>query len=100
VELMGYGNKEQFKRKRYLIMLLFAVVLTALCLVPAGNPVVAADGGTRIYYPLIPVYGVVDWNRMELSPYPGKTTKGIQVFIFRICVYDGRYTVEGMQPRR
>ena len=97
-------------RKRYIIGLLATVVLAVLCLVPSPlNTAKAADGGTRMYSPLLPVYTVIDWNRIEIAPYNpdgpdanasnGKTTKGIQVLILGISVYDGRYTVEGIHTR-
>ena len=97
-------------RKRYIIGLIAAVVLAVLCLIPSPlNAAKAADGGTRRYSPLLPVYSVVDWNKIEIAPHNpdgpdanasgGKTTKGIQVFIFGISVYDGRYTVEGIHTR-
>ena len=97
-------------RKRYIIGLLVAVVLAVLFIIP--NPLTtakAADGGTKIYSPLIPVYTVVDWNKIELAPHNpdgpdsnianGKTTKGIQVIIFGVSVYDGRYTIDGIHTR-
>ena len=97
-------------RKRYIIGLLATVVLAVLCIVPSPlNTAKAADGGTRMYSPLLPVYTVIDWNRIEIAPHNpdgpdanasnGKTTKGIQVLIFGISVYDGRYTVEGIHTR-
>jgi hypothetical protein len=85
-------------RIRYIIILSVAVVLTALCLMPSDNPIKAADGGTETYCPLIPIYKVTDYNTIEIYPHK-KTTKGIQLFIFGISVYDGRYTVEGIHRR-
>lgn len=84
-----------------------------LCFIP--NPLSAAkaaDGGTKTYYTVIPVFCVVDWNEIHFYPHSeklnpdsesydpdapkGETTKGKQVYLFDICVYDGRYTVEGI----
>ena len=97
-------------RKRYIIGLLVAVVLAVLFIIPNPlNTAKAADGGTKIYSPLIPVYTIVDWNKIELAPHNpdgpdsnianGKTTKGIQVIIFGVSVYDGRYTIDGIHTR-
>ena len=99
-------------RKRFIIALIaiVTVVLAVLCLIPSPlNEAKAADGGPKIHSPVLPVYTVVDWNKIEIAPHNpdgpdanasrGKTTKGIQVFIFGISVYDGRYTVEGIHTR-
>lgn len=97
-------------RKRYIIGLLVAGVLAVLFIIPNPlNTAKAADGGTKIYSPLIPVYTVVDWNKIELAPHNpdgpdsnianGKTTKGIQVIIFGVSVYDERYTIDGIHTR-
>ncbi len=97
-------------RKRNIIGLLASVVLAILCLIPSPlNAAKAADGGTRMYSPILPVYKVIDWNKIEITPHNtdvpeanvsnGITTKGIQIFLFGISVYDGRYTVEGIHTR-
>ncbi|SCW26535.1 hypothetical protein SAMN02910456_00100 [Ruminococcaceae bacterium YRB3002] len=97
-------------RRRYLIGLLVVVVLAVLCLIPSPlNAAKAADGGTRMYSPVLPIYKVVDWNKIEIAQHDpdgpdantsnGKTTKGIQVFIFGMSIYDGRYTIEGIHTR-
>lgn len=70
----------------------------------------SADGGTISYYPILPVFCVVDWNQINITDHnpnnpdadPSQksyTVKGLQVFIFGISVYDGRYTVEGIHTR-
>jgi hypothetical protein len=99
-------------RKRFIIALIaiVIVVLAVLCLIPSPlNEAKAADGGTKVYSPVLPVYTVVDWNHIEIAPHNpegpeanmsnGKTTKGIQVFVFGVSVYDGRYTVDGIHTR-
>jgi hypothetical protein len=105
-------GKKIFKAILIGIILLFF----ALCVIP--NPLSeakAADGGTKIYTTIIPVVSVIDWNKISMTPhgeeanpnsenydpdYPrGETTMGKQVYIFGICVYDGRYTVEGIHTR-
>lgn len=92
-------------RKRFVVALITAVVLAVFCAIPSPlNNAVSTDGGTRVYSPILPVYKVVDWNKIhikELDPDDsnGETTKGIQVFIFGISVYDGRYTEDGIHTR-
>ena len=97
-------------RKRFIIILIVAIILAVLCIIPSPlNNAKSSDGGTRRYSPLLPVYTVVDWNRVYIKQHDpnnpdsnasnGETTKGIQVFIFGISVYDGRYTVDGIHIR-
>lgn len=86
--------------KKRTAIIVIIVVFLVLCLIPSSSSIKAADGEKRIYQPLLlPIYRVVECNKIEFNPYPRKTTKGIQVFIFGICVYDGHYTVEGMHRR-
>lgn len=95
-------------RKRFIVILIAAVVLAVLCAIPSPlNYAKAADGGTCVYSPVLPVYKVVDWNKIHIREHDpdgpdgsnGETTKGIQVFVFGISVYDGRYTVDGIHTR-
>ncbi len=98
------------------ILVVIILVFLALCVIP--NPLSgakAADGGTKIYTTIIPVVYVIDWNQISFAShsdkanpdsenydpnYPrGETTMGKQVYLFGICVYDGRYTVEGIHTR-
>ncbi len=95
--------------KKKKIIVLITIVVLAFCLIP--NPFIFAqdaDGGTRYYYPMlpVPVYTIIDYNRISadydnISPDgPTKiTTKGIQIIVLGISVYDGRYTVEGWHTR-
>ena len=92
-------------RKRFIVALTAAVVLAVLCAIPSPlNYAKAADGGTCVYSPVLPVYKVVDWNKIHIREHDpdgsnGETTKGIQIFICGISVYDGRYTVDGIHTR-
>jgi hypothetical protein len=105
-------------KKKVLKTILIVVLMgfLALCLIPSPlSGAKAADGGTKIYTTIIPVFYVIDWNKISPSPhsdkadpnsenydpdYPrGETTMGLQVFVFGICVYDGRHTVEGIHSR-
>lgn len=96
--------------KRIRITILVVVLLLSLvCLIPNPlNTAKASDGGTKTYEPLIPIYRVIDWNQIKVYPHReeydpdapnGETIKGFQVYIFGVCVYDGRYTVEGAHTR-
>ena len=106
------------KSKKIIRSILIVIILAILTLCVIPNPMSgakAADGGTKIYTTIIPVVYVIDWNKISMAPhgekgnpnsedydpnYPrGETTMGKQVFLFGICVYDGRYTVEGIHTR-
>ena len=93
-------------KKRYIVVIIIVLILAILCLIPSPlNNAKAADGGTRRYSPILPVYTIVDWNKVEIVPHDdqnssnGKTIKGKQIFIFGFSVYDGRYTVDGVHTR-
>ena len=105
-------GRKNFKTIFVAIILAFL----ALCVIPDPlSEAKAADGGTKTYTTIIPVVYVIDWNQISLAPhsdkanpdsenydpnYPkGETTMGKQVYLFGICVYDGRYTVEGIHTR-
>lgn len=98
-----------------IIILVAVIVLSILCVIPNPlNSAKAADGGTRIYSPILPIYVIYDWNKVKIEPHSGlqgsesesgsgesngKTVMGKQIFIFGIEVYDGRYEVEGVHTR-
>ena len=103
------------KKIRITILVIVLIVLL-LCFIPSPlNSAKCADGGTKIYSPIIPIYQVIDWNQFRAAPHSeernpnsdkydpnvpnGETIKGQTVYIFGFCVYDGRYTVQGIQPR-
>ena len=104
-------------KKIRISILVTIVVLIVLFLFPCPlNTAKAADGGTKVYRPIIPLYVVVDWNQIHWAPHSdklnpdsesydpnapkGETIKGLQVFVSETCIYDGRYTVEGIHARQ
>ena len=104
-------------KKIRISILVTIVVLIVLFLFPCPlNTAKASDGGTKVYRPIIPLYVVVDWNQFHFAQHSdtlnpdsesydpnapnGETIKGIQIFVSETCIYDGRYTVEGIHYRQ
>lgn len=99
------------KKSVGIIILVAVLVFSIFCIIPNPlNSAKAADGGTRIYSPILPIYVIYDWNKISIEPHSGlqgsesgesngKTVMGKQIFIFGIEVYDGRYEVEGVHTR-
>ena len=93
------------------VVLVAVLVFSIFCIIPNPlNSAKAADGGTRIYSPILPIYVIYDWNKVSIEPHSGlqgsesgesngKTVMGKQIFIFGIEIYDGRYEVEGVHTR-
>lgn len=104
------------KTKTKVVIIAVVILFLILCLVPNHLSVAkAADGGTRGYSSFFSIVEVIDWNKIiiephseERNPQNGKnasgrmnehTVKGKQIFFFGICIYDGRYTVQGIHIR-
>ncbi|MBR5386076.1 MAG: hypothetical protein IK142_00680 [Clostridiales bacterium] len=95
------------KKKTITVFITIVVLLIGLAPCPLKTSK-DADGGTRHYSPILPLYTIIDWNRVQITPLndnnstdrlTGTTTKGIQIFVLGRCVYDGRYTAEGAYAR-
>ncbi len=104
------------KTKTKAVIIAVVILFLIPCLVPNPLSVAkAADGGTRGYSSFFSIVQVVDWNKISIEPHTkegipqngksasgrmnGHTVKGKQIFFFGICIYDGRYTVQGIHIR-
>lgn len=76
---------EKSRKKAVLktLLIIFAVILTLLCLVPIPSRI--KDGGSVYYTPVIPVYNFTRWNGFWDE---NTRTAGVTVNLFGLEVYN------------